>query len=247
MSCGSSTFGTFLPTRSQRLTRRQLAGQKEEQAEMGKRVKVLSKLERPSRHRVTRSRPAGHALLIAVAFAGLLVQSATPAAATAEERAWVRSEIHLNVRSGPSTKFRILSGVTTGDGLSIIKRVEGWTQIRLADGTEGWIPEGYLKPDPPPTIRLAQLEAETEKLRNQLQATTQEGDQLRTANESLTSSDSLQRTEIDRLILDNTKLRAGARYPELIAGASILAAGMILGAMLHKSSSSRRPASRIRL
>lgn len=167
--------------------------------------------------------------------------------AMAQERAWVRGEIRLNLRSGPGTKYRILAGVATGDGLSVLTRGEGWTQVRMQDGTEGWIPEGYLEPTPPPTIRLEQLESEVASLRTRLGSLTSESEQLRTTNESLSSNDGIQREEIDRLILDNTKLRAGARYPELIAGASILAAGMILGAMLHRSSSSRRPASRIRL
>lgn len=172
---------------------------------------------------------------------------ATPAEAA--EQAWIRGEIRLNVRSGPGTAYRILGGVATGDGLSVLERGEGWIKVRLANdaATEGWIPEGYLKAEPPPTIRLAQLEVEVLQLTSRLESTSGEGEQLRSANETLSQSDTLQRAEIDRLILENTKLRAGARYPELIAGASILAAGMILGAMLHKSSASRRPTSRIRL
>ncbi len=169
-----------------------------------------------------------------------------PVAASAES-GWVRGEINLNVRSGPGTQFRILGGVTTGDGLTILERGEGWTKVRMEDETEGWIPVGYLEPEPPPTVRLERLEGEVVSLREKLENSTAEGATLRTANTTLTESDGTQRTEIERLILDNTKLRAGARYPELIAGACILAAGMILGAMLHKSSSSKRPASRIRL
>jgi SH3 domain protein len=187
------------------------------------------------------------AMVIGLMLVTVSAASLVPQQAYAAERAWVRSEIRLNVRSGPGTKYRILGGVATGDGLSVLSRGDGWTRVRLEDGIDGWIPEGYLKSDPPPTVRLAQLETEVASLRVRLGATTEEGEKLRTSNESLSSTDGAQRAEIDRLILDNTKLRAGARYPELIAGASILAAGMILGAMLHRSSSNRRPSSRIRL
>ena len=202
-----------------------------------------SKLE----HLKRRSAAASRWVPLAAALAMLSVEWVAPGEAVAQEQAWVRGEIRLNVRSGPGTQFRILGGVATGDGLLILKRAEGWTQVRLPDDIEGWIPVGYLKPEPPPTIRLAQLEVETEALRSRMETTTSEMEELRTGNESLTENDSLQRAEIARLLLDNTKLRARARYPELIAGASILAAGMILGALLHKSSSSRRPTSRIRL
>jgi SH3 domain protein len=186
-------------------------------------------------------------VVLGLTIATLSVALLTPEPALAQERAWVRSEIRLNVRSGAGTQYRILGGVATGDGLAIMTRGEGWTQVRLEDGVEGWIPEGYLNAKPPPTVRLAQLEIEVASLRTRLTSTTDEGEKLRTSNETLSSTDSAQRAEINRLVFDNTKLRAGARHPELIAGAGILVAGMILGAMLHRSSSNRRPSSRIRL
>ncbi|MCP5042867.1 MAG: TIGR04211 family SH3 domain-containing protein [bacterium] len=199
-------------------------------------------------HRADRWKSRHPLRLACLLLAGIMASVSLPSfEATAEERAWVRGEIRLNLRSGPGTKYRILAGVATGDGLAVLSRGEGWTQVRMEDETEGWIPEGYLKPEPPPTVRLQQLEVEVANLRTRLSSVSTEADELKTTNKSLSSNDSVQREEIDRLILDNTKLRAGARYPELIAGASILAAGMILGAMLHRSSSSRRPASRIRL
>jgi hypothetical protein len=42
------------------------------------------------------------------------------------------------------------------------------------------------------------------------------------------------------------KLHAGDRYPEWITGASILAAGMLLGSVLYRAST-RRQQTRIRL
>ena len=62
----------------------------------------------------------------------------------------------------------------------------------------------------------------------------------------MSSRDDGQRSEIDRLTRENDKLRAGARWPYMIAGASILGAGMLLGAILH-ASSARRPRPRVRL
>lgn len=186
-------------------------------------------------------------LVIALVVATLASAATFAEPALAQERAWVRGEIRLNLRSGAGTQYRILGGVATGDGLRVLERGDGWTKVGMSDGTQGWIPKGYLEAEPPPTIRLAQLETEVTTLRDRLSTTTGEAEKYRAENETLASTDGLQRTEIERLIFDNTKLRAGARYPELIAGASILAAGMILGAMLHRSSSNRRPTSRIRL
>lgn len=168
-----------------------------------------------------------------------------PSVALAEP-AWVRGEIRLNVRSGPGTQYRILEGVTTGDGLTVVSRSEKWTQVRLESGKQGWIPAGYLETEPPPTIKLQQLEDEVTTLRAKLEKSTSEESTLRESNESLSQSDGGQKQDIERLTLENIKLRAGARYPEMIAGASIFCAGMILGAILHRNSG-RRQSPRIRL
>ena len=66
------------------------------------------------------------------------------------------------------------------------------------------------------------------------------------SNETLASQDGEQQSQIKELTMDNMELRAGARYPEWITGASIFAAGMVLGAWLRHSSARRQP-SRIRL
>jgi SH3-like domain-containing protein len=183
------------------------------------------------------------AVVAAVALAATVL---IPSAPRAEEPAWVRGDIRLNVRSGPGTQYRILEGVGTGDGLTVISRSENWTQVRLANGKKGWIPVGYLETEPPPTIKLQQLQDEVTSLRAKLEKSTSEGSALLESNRTLSDSDSTQRQEIEHLTLDNIKLRAGARYPEMIAGASIFCAGMILGAILHRNSG-RRQSQRIRL
>jgi SH3 domain protein len=180
----------------------------------------------------------------------VLVGWAASAAPVAAEPAWVRSEIRLNIRTGPGTQFRIVGVAKTGDGVEILERGESWTQIRLTDEDgnvqEGWIPEGYLKPDPPPTVRLANAEARTSELEARLADLEGEAETLRENNQMLTTQDGDQQSQISQLTMENMELRAGARYPEWITGASIFAAGMILGAMLHRSSVRRQP-SRIRL
>ena len=112
-------------------------------------------------------------LLIVLLLATGVGMLSLPEQALAQERAWVRGEIRLNLRSGAGTQFRILGGVATGDGLSVLTRGNGWTKVRMTDGTEGWIPKGYLESEPPPTIRLAQLEIEVSTLRDRLSNTTE--------------------------------------------------------------------------
>lgn len=179
----------------------------------------------------------------ALAVGALLLVAGTAQA----ERAWVRGEVRLNVRTGPGTQYRILDVVSTGDEVQVLRRGEDWTQIRLqGEGKEGWIPGGYLQAEPPPAIRVTELQSELEQVRGELESATDELSRLRESNATLASRDGEQRAEIDRLTQENVELRAGARVPELVAGASILAMGMIVGAFLYRSSTRSRP-SRIRL
>lgn len=182
---------------------------------------------------------------------GLGILLAAPAAVSlAAENGWVRGEIRLNVRTGPGTQFKIVGVAKTGDGVEILERQEGWTKILIrADAgrdKEGWIPKGYLKPTPPPTLRLAQAEEKVGRLSEELEALRQESDALRQKETELTAADASQAAKIAELTQDNLRLRAGDRYPEWITGASILAAGMLLGSLIYRSST-RRQQTRIRL
>ncbi len=183
-------------------------------------------------------------LLVAVGLPILLLLAGGSAAA---EKAWVRGEIRLNLRTGPGTEFRIVGVAKTGDGVEVLKRGEGWTKIRLPSVDEaGWIPVGYLKPEPPPTLRLAETEQRAEELLTQLSELQEEAVKLREDNGVLSVQDGEQQAKIKQLTMENMELHAGARYPEWITGAAIFAAGMVLGAMLHRNSARRQP-TRIRL
>ncbi len=171
-------------------------------------------------------------------------------AATPEARAetgWVRDEIRINVRTGPSTKNRIVGVIKTGDAVRVLKRGEGWTQVRVNEtGAEGWIPEGYLLAKPPPGIRLAELEVHAADLEQKLAKVSQQADELGATNEVLSTQDGEQEARIKALTLENMELKAGARYPEWITGALIFASGMLLGAILRSSFAKRSP-QRVRL
>ena len=179
----------------------------------------------------------------ALVFAMAGVWTAAPAHA---ERAWVKDELRLNLRTGPGNQYRIKGTVSTGDSVDVLARRENWTQVRSAELGEGWVPEGFLQPQPPAGLRLAQSEAQTAEFRGQFDALSQRVKELETSNRELAAADAGQKSEIESLTRENLELKAGARWPEWITGAGILSAGMVLGAILY-SSSGRRQRPRIRL
>ncbi len=162
------------------------------------------------------------------------------------ENAWVKDDLRLNLRTGPGTEFRIIGVMKTGDAAAIMARSDGWTQVRVSELGEGWIPAGYLQPEPPARIGLAQREVEVETLRQQLEELTQEAEELRQANTGLASQETARSAELARLTRENLAFRAGARWPEWFAGAGILGTGMIVGAIMSRATGRRRPA-RVRL
>lgn len=209
----------------------------------------------PTNGRATLGKEVGRALartLVLGLVLGLTVSLLSLGAAPSghAETGWVRGEVRLNVRTGPGTQYRIVGVVKTGDEVNVMTRGEDWTKVQITteDGAkkQGWIPEGYLKPEPPPTVRLAQAESRVAALTKELAGLSGETDKLRSDNQILTGQDGEQQSQIKQLTMENMELRAGARYPEWITGASIFAAGMVLGAWLHRNSARRQP-TRIRL
>jgi len=173
--------------------------------------------------------------------------SASPVSA---EQAWMKGA-PLNLRSGPDGGNRIIGYVKTGEAVTILERKDSWTKVRLKDSRtgkdkEGWIREGYLNAVAPPTIRLEHAESRVAQLDAELTELRESTEKLRSNNTILSTQDGEQQSKIKQLTMENMELRAGARYPEWIAGACIFAAGMILGAILHRNSARRQP-SRIRL
>lgn len=184
---------------------------------------------------------------VAGATALILVLCSAWAANVSAAPAWVKGELRLNLRSGAGTEFKIIGAVETGDELNVLSTTKKWTHVQTAEKKRGWIPAGYLENEPPPTLRLQLVEAEAETLRTQLEELRASTSSLRESNATLTANDSGQRQEIEALKLENFELRAGARSQEWITGALIVASGMIVGALLHRRSATRRSAGRIRL
>jgi len=156
------------------------------------------------------------------------------------EMAWVKDELRVNLRTGPGVQYRILGALSTGDTVQILGRGDGWTNVRPGNLTDGWIPAGYLQPQPPAAVALAERDAENAELEKRLAALTKSEARLRAAHDEISGRDADQQAEITRLTRENLELRVGARWPERLTGAGIVLFGMALGAIVARSSGRRR-------
>lgn len=175
-----------------------------------------------------------------------LAAAAVLSVSAATEAAWVKDQVHLQLRTGGGNDYRIVGQIKTGDSVSILSRGDSWTEVRTDTGKVGWVPAGFLQAEPPARVALAKLEAATAALRSDLERLTEQTATLSASNEELSAQDARQRGQIDQLTRENYELNAGARWPEWITGTGIVFAGMILGWILSRSPGRRRQ-QRIRL
>ena len=185
-------------------------------------------------------REAALVCALALGWLGLAAQSAHAAAA------WVKGEVRLNVRTGPSNEYRILGELHTGDKVEVLENGTGWTRVRSGD-REGWVPEGYLQEEPPPAVLLADAQAKATQLAARVQTLEAEASKLGEENRTFGERDTSQKSELETLTRENMELKAGAAWPERIVGAAILAMGMLIGWVIHVIASRRQRPQRIRL
>ena len=137
-------------------------------------------------------------LVLGLLLAGSSVFFCVPASAAT---LYISDQFTVPLRRGPSNSHRILhQGLPSGTALEVLGTDDaaGFTQVRTANGTEGWIPTQYLSSQPIARDRLAAADRRVESLEAQVKS-------LRTsdgrANELAKQTDKLQAelTEIRRI------------------------------------------------
>ncbi len=130
--------------------------------------------------------------------------------------AWVSDQFEIMLRTGPSTSNAIQLMVSSGTQLEVLAEdaESGYTRVRTAGGTEGWVLSRYLMSEAPAREQLAALtsqltsantrgsamgtqlnaiKAENESAKRQIRALENEHDRLQTELASIrqTSADAL--------------------------------------------------------
>jgi SH3 domain protein len=128
-------------------------------------------------------------LVLGLLLAGSSVFFCVPAPAAT---LYISDQFTVPLRRGPSNSHRILhQGLPSGTALEVLGTDDGagFTQVRTANGTEGWIPTQYLSSQPIARDRLAAADRRVETLEAQVK-------NLRTsdgrANELAKQTDKLQ-------------------------------------------------------
>lgn len=94
--------------------------------------------------------------------AAALLAVCTSAAAQSGSTRYITDELHVPMRSGKGSEFRILHrGLPSGTKLTLLEDApgDGWSRVRTPGGEEGWIRRQYLVAEPVAEIKLQQAEA----------------------------------------------------------------------------------------
>ena len=151
---------------------------------------------------------------------------ALPVGVAAAATAYVSDELVLGVYSEANNQGQRLTTLHSGTSLETLAQEGDFTQVRLADGTTGWVKSTFLTPNEPAVVRIKHLQDELDRSR----ATTP------------ALAEAAARSEVDRL-----KLELSAKQSELDAAragpssqAAPAASGQLLG--LGTAASPRWPA-----
>jgi SH3-like domain-containing protein len=93
----------------------------------------------------------------------LLAQA--PLAATVAAPAYVSDELVLGVYAEQNNQGQRLATLHSGTSVEKLEEKGEFTQVRLRDGTTGWVKSAYLTTKEPAIVRVKQLEEELDRRR----------------------------------------------------------------------------------
>jgi SH3 domain protein len=147
-------------------------------------------------------------LLKRVVIIGICLMSLS-AVGYAETR-YVTDLLKLPLRTGPSTEYKILALVESGQPLEVVEPGDNWSLVRLANGKEGYVLNRYLVPQPTSAVQLEQLQGKYNALRQQVQSLSEENERFKEENQTFKSSLESSETALKKLDGDYKELKAGA-------------------------------------
>lgn len=107
------------------------------------------------------------------------------AAFAAAETNYVSDLNEITLRAGPGLDYRVNRMLKSGQQLEVIDTEERWNQVRLPDGTTGWVFSKFISEQKPDSLAVKDLREEIAPLRTKLKALQEENQRLIRRNQDL--------------------------------------------------------------
>jgi SH3 domain protein len=179
----------------------------------------------------------------------LLVTSQSSAAATK----YVTDEFEIMLRTGQSTKHEIRRQIKSGTPLEVLQESDGYTNVRMPSGVEGWVLSRYLMNQPSGRDRLAALEKRHEKLKTKFDLAVEEEKasmqkeiqklkniakrplELQRENDQLKAQLAEEKDRFDKLAAESEVLKSPLKDRQwFVSGALVVIGSMIFGIILTR-------------
>jgi SH3 domain protein len=135
-------------------------------------------------------------------------------ALAAADTAYVTDNLRLGLHQAEDTSDRAFRYLESGQAMEILVRDRNYANVRLPDGTEGWVKSAYLVDEKPAKLIVAETIAERDRLASELEqakaafaepaATI---DELRNQAEQLSNELEDARAQITELREENTSIQ----------------------------------------
>ncbi|HZF26065.1 MAG TPA: SH3 domain-containing protein, partial [Steroidobacteraceae bacterium] len=115
---------------------------------------------------------------------------------------YIAERIEVPVYAGPALDGERVTVIHSADAVELLGRDGNAAQVRLADGTEGWVDDSLVTEDRPAAARVEALTAEIERLRAAARTASGSASDVKTlqaTNAELTSALEQARAEVTRL------------------------------------------------
>jgi hypothetical protein len=145
--------------------------------------------------------------------------------------AYVSDELVLGVYADENNQGQRLATLHSGTGVETLGQSGEFTQVRLSDGTTGWVKSAYLTTKEPAIVRVKQLEDELDRSRATTPALAEAA--ARSEVERLTHALAATQAELDGLRAAGRPAATGVSAPAGALGPirSTGAVGPVLGAV----------------
>ncbi|MDH5454612.1 MAG: TIGR04211 family SH3 domain-containing protein [Gammaproteobacteria bacterium] len=87
------------------------------------------------------------------------------------DTAYVTDNLKLGLYEAEDTSGRAFRTLDSGQAMEVLIRGGSYANVRLPDGTEGWVKSAYLVDDKPAKLIVAETQAERDALAAELEAT----------------------------------------------------------------------------
>ncbi len=142
------------------------------------------------------------------AVCGLLLNLCLFTTGVSAETMYISDNLKITLRSGPSTENKILAVLQSGQVIEVVDLGDEWTQVRLANGKEGWVLSRYLTPNATHNLRLEHLQGKHKNLTAQAAALVEENNKLKAESKKLRTEFAANQKQLQKTSADYETLKS---------------------------------------